>query len=313
MSKRLTTEEFINRANLKYNFKYDYSLSEYITAHVKLKIICPIHGMFELAPCYHLFNKGCPICGKQQSIDSRISTSQTFKQKANKIHNNKYNYSLVDYKRSNIKVIIKCNIHGDFEQRPADHLQGQGCPKCGKISRARKNFKTRKEIELLLLKACLVHNNFYDYSKVEYERANKKICIICPIHGEFYQLLGDHLRGHKCKACSSLNYCWTKEQFISLCENKNNTEPLLYIIKCYNSKESFIKIGITSNSVYTRYNNSIVMPYEYEIIKELKGSPSFVWSKEKEMHKKFKTYKYIPLISFGGKTECFSTKILDLI
>lgn len=30
-----------------------------------------------------------------------------------------------------------------------------------------------------------VHGDKYDYSKVEYVNSKTKICIICPIHGEF--------------------------------------------------------------------------------------------------------------------------------
>ena len=45
-------------------------------------------------------------------------------------------------------------------------------------------------------KAREVHGDKYDYSKVEYINKRTKVCIICPIHGEFYQLAGDHMRGH---------------------------------------------------------------------------------------------------------------------
>ena len=53
------------------------------------------------------------------------------------------------------------------------------------------------------------------------------------------------------------------------------------------------------------------MPYSYEIIKEIKGSSDFVYDKEKELHMLYETYKYKPLISFGGETECFDISILD--
>ena len=55
------------------------------------------------------------------------------------------------------------------------------------------------------------------------------------------------------------------------------------------------------------------IPYQYELIKEIKGSPEFIWNKEKELHKNFKQYRYAPKIHFGGETECFNIEILNLI
>jgi hypothetical protein len=53
--------------------------------------------------------------------------------KANIVHHNKYDYSLVEYKNNKLKVKIICPIHGIFEQRPDSHLQGKSCKKCGYI------------------------------------------------------------------------------------------------------------------------------------------------------------------------------------
>ena len=55
---------------------------------------------------------------------------ERFVERANAIHNNKYDYSKVDYKDCNTKVCIVCPEHGEFWQTPAHHLSGQGCPKC---------------------------------------------------------------------------------------------------------------------------------------------------------------------------------------
>jgi hypothetical protein len=53
-----------------------------------------------------------------------------FIQKANKIHSNKYNYSLSLYVNHITKLTIKCQEHGEFNQTPRAHLVGQGCPSC---------------------------------------------------------------------------------------------------------------------------------------------------------------------------------------
>jgi len=49
----------------------------------------------------------------------------------------------------------------------------------------------------------LKHGNFYDYSLVEYTHSSKKVKIICPIHGEFEQNAGAHIRGVGCLDCNS--------------------------------------------------------------------------------------------------------------
>ena len=53
-------------------------------------------------------------------------------------------------------------------------------------------------------KSNKVHNNFYDYSKVEYVNSTTKVCIICPIHGEFWQTPQAHARGNKCPKCANI-------------------------------------------------------------------------------------------------------------
>ena len=73
--------------------------------------------------------------------------------------------------------------------------------------------------ETFILKAKLVHNGKYDYSKVEYVNSKTKVCIICPEHGEFWQTPKSHLRGQGCRLCynqrTKERLHKTTEQFIS--------------------------------------------------------------------------------------------------
>ena len=50
-----------------------------------------------------------------------------------------------------------------------------------------------------------VHNNKYDYSKAVYTNKRNKVVIICPIHGEFEQYAGHHMRGQGCPECGKAN------------------------------------------------------------------------------------------------------------
>lgn len=127
---KLTTEEFIKRAKEVHGERYDYSLVDYKKSQTKIKIICHEHGIFEQRPNDHLSNKGCKQCGLKQKNKNKTLSLKQFIEKAKLIHGNKYDYSKTVYVHSKQKVIITCNKHGDFKQRPTRHLCGDGCPIC---------------------------------------------------------------------------------------------------------------------------------------------------------------------------------------
>ena len=196
MSKRtrLTTEQFIEKAKAIHGNKYDYSKVNYITNNIKVCIICPIHGEFLQTPRAHLEGKGCKKCANDAVGDRIRLTTEEFIEKAKKVHGDKYDYSKADLlNRKNGKVCIICPTHGEFWQEVNGHLQGKGCRKCSK----RYTITTQEFIE----RAKQVHGNRYDYSKVNYIDTTHKVCIICPIHGEFWQKPNHHLNGQGCKQC----------------------------------------------------------------------------------------------------------------
>ena len=163
-------QKFIEKANIKHKFKFDYSLVEYINSVNKVKIICPEHGEFEQTPAKHLSNGGCRLCGILKRSRNRASNLQLFINKANKIHNNTFDYSLVEYFCNKNKIKIKCNNGHIFEQSPNTHLAGHKCPFCTK--------KQKLTIQEWFERFNLIHENFFDYSKSVIKNANKKIKII---------------------------------------------------------------------------------------------------------------------------------------
>lgn len=133
MPKKLTQEEWIRRANLKHNSKYDYSKLKYKNAWSKVVVICHEHGEFLLEANSHIKGTGCKLCGYIESANKQSSSKEDFIKQANVIHSNKYDYSLVEYKNCKTKVKIICSEHGVFEQTPNSHINGttsQGCPCC---------------------------------------------------------------------------------------------------------------------------------------------------------------------------------------
>ena len=126
-----TTEEFIAEAKEVHgNDTYDYSKIEYSDSKTKTTIICHTHGNFEQSPNHHLSGHGCPKCGSEATTASQKLTQEQFIQRAEEIHNNKYDYSKAEYVNSITKVIIVCPEHGGFLQTPSNHLCGIGCPEC---------------------------------------------------------------------------------------------------------------------------------------------------------------------------------------
>lgn len=145
--KSVGTFEFIQKAKNKHDDRYDYSKTNYIRSCKKIKIICKIHGEFYQTPNNHLKGNGCPKCKNEKtSKRCRLNTKQ-FILKSHKIHNNIYDYNLVNYISNNIEVDIICKIHGIFSQKPVVHLTGCGCPKCvSKISKPEIEFLDHLQI-----------------------------------------------------------------------------------------------------------------------------------------------------------------------
>ena len=192
MSHRKTNSQFIKEANIVHKQKYDYSKVEYIRAHSKVCIICPIHGDFWQTPNQHLKGYGCSKCGGNYKW-----TTEEWVVEASKKNNYLYSYENTHYVNKNTKVIVTCPIHGDFETIPYDHLCGHGCPKCVD----KHHYTTEEWIE----KANQVHLNKYDYSKTQYINSKTKVCIICPKHGEFWQIATNHLMGIGCSTCGNVS------------------------------------------------------------------------------------------------------------
>ena len=205
------TKDFILKAEDVHNNKYDYSKVNYINSKTKVCIVCPEHGEFWMTPNNHLRKHGCPKCGKICYIEKRKKNTEEFIKKARQVHGNKYDYSKVEYKNSKTKVCIICPEHGEFWQKAGSHINGCGCPKC-----AKNYIQTKEEF---IKKAKKVHGDKYDYSKVEYVNNHTKVCITCPIHGEFSMYPENHINSKQgCPKCGNLrkglNKKSTTEDFI---------------------------------------------------------------------------------------------------
>lgn len=123
--------EFLEKARAIHGDLYEYLLDDYINNKTKIKITCPIHGVFEQTPDAHLRGCGCPICASKTSAEMKIcKAASEFLEKAKAVHGDKYDYTPFQYNGALSKSKFGCRIHGVFEQTPSAHLNGQGCPQC---------------------------------------------------------------------------------------------------------------------------------------------------------------------------------------
>jgi hypothetical protein len=220
MSKKLTTEDFIQKAQLVHRDLYNYSKVNYINSCSKINIVCYKHGDFWQTPNAHLSKYyGCPDCGGTRKL-----TTEIFIKKSKELYGDIYDYSKSNYIDAHTKTNIYCNKHKEyFWQEPGNHLFGQGCPICGMENK-------KSNLEEFIKKAKIIHNNKYNYDKFVYINSHIKGLIGCPIkdHNYFNQNPFSHLQGYGCHRCKISQGNRTVEKYLK----SNNIKYIIeYIFK----------------------------------------------------------------------------------
>jgi len=217
-------KNFIERSKNKFGDKFDYSMVEYTNAQTPIKLICKEHGVkFSIVPNVHLNSKfgGCKECHKQyiestrsKNIKPKLTEEErkerrreyektNFIERATKKFGERFDYSEVEYINSQtlVNIIDKKLNNETFSVKPYSFLNSvDGRPDIVKSSAL--------ATEDFIKKARKIHGDKYNYSKVVYHKTHEKVCIICPIHGEFWQTPHDHLsslrNGCGCPKCSNV-------------------------------------------------------------------------------------------------------------
>lgn len=185
-NKKFSLDKFIEISNTIHNNKYNYSKSYYINNDTNIDIICNEHGEFAQLPSIHLTGSGCPKCGVKSSYDKRKKNRNNVINDFNIIHNNKYDYSLINYTNAHCKLTIICKKHGEFIQRASAHLLGQGCPKCGfSISKAERQWLDKLEVsEKFRQKTITINKKRYRVDAYD------------PVSNTIYEFYGDYWHGN---------------------------------------------------------------------------------------------------------------------
>lgn len=233
IKQRSTTDYFKQNAQLIHVDKnnnpiYIYEKTIYVDSKTKVIITCRIHGDFQQIPHNHLSGNGCVKCRNDNSGSSQRLTNEEFIQQSILVHMDEtgipiYGYDYVKYINSHDDVIITCRKHGNFNQRPNNHLNGATCPHC---NNEKSSERQRKPIEEFIQQSKEIHGDKNDYSQTIYgENSNTLVDIICNLHGLFKQSPSNHLAGKEgCVKCHKHGYSikailWLN--FISKMENIN--------------------------------------------------------------------------------------------
>lgn len=220
MTKRLTTEEFIEKSVKKWGNKFDYSKTVYVNSKTRVTIGCPIHGDIQVLPESHTMdrprNTGCPKCGSSESIKNRTIQFDEFLEIAHDTFQGRYKYVESSWKGIKESIDYICPDHGLRSMKAESHIQKRvgntGCKKCGIEKRAS---EIRMSFMEFSRKAKLIHGDQYEYDEAEFKDAVSVVRVKCRAenHGYFFPVARDHLNGTSCPECKGLKKK-TNEVFI---------------------------------------------------------------------------------------------------
>ncbi|WP_189443404.1 MULTISPECIES: GIY-YIG nuclease family protein [Cupriavidus] len=191
-----TLQSFVDRARSLHGDRYGYAEALLVNALTPLTIRCSVHGLFEQTPRRHLSGGGCPKCAITLGADRQRGTADSFIAKAHSVHGDRYDYSRVAYAATHTKVVIVCPEHGPFEQTPAAHQRGAGCPACAGVARL--------DTSSFVARARAIHGQRFGYERTVYSSTASKLVVTCPEHGDFEIHPSVHLRangGGGCRSC----------------------------------------------------------------------------------------------------------------
>ena len=267
--KNKLTKEFIDKAKKIHGEKYNYDITEYINISTKIKIYCNrCDEIFMQTPSGHLQGYGCRKCGWIFGHEKIRSTTEEFIIKAIKIHNNKFDYDLVQYKNSLLKVQIKCNeCKTIFLQSPNDHLNGYGCKKCA-------DEKMRSNTQEFIMKAVNLHGDSFNYDLVSYLKSGSKVKIKCNnCNNIFLQTPAGHLnlKQSVCFKCFNSFQKLSTEEWILRAEKIHQQKFDYNLVEYKNSK---CKVHIKCkkcNDIFIQRADHHLRGYGCPFCKESKG------------------------------------------
>jgi hypothetical protein len=299
--RRVSVSEFRERAARVHSGKYDYSMVEYKKLADKVKIVCPVHGLFEQKAANHLGGMGCNACGFERTASSSRLPFSEFVRRAREKHGNKFIYFEDQYDKFEGTTVIFCPYHGKSEQTPSAHcMSNYGCPEC---TRAGRGITNRTPQSDFIFMAICEHDAKYTYEDVEYVNMWTKVKITCPVHGSFMQLPVGHLSGKGCRECARVR--------MTLGYDVRHEETTIYLLQLIQNGYKFLKVGVSVDPdrrirTFKKSVDSV------EILRLITGDCKVVFGFEKLLHADPSLEHYWGA-NFEGRSECYKIKELDEI
>lgn len=193
---------YISEAIKLFSNKYNYdNVPENILKKDPIEIICCACGnIFVTTFGRHLGIK--QECKCQKPLDAgkpKIISYDSFVSAAEIIHNKKYKYENVVFKNSYTPVLITCQEHGDFPQRPNCHVKGNGCPEC---AHKEGGDKCRTFEKTFLTCAYDIHGDIFGYDDMNFINSKTPISILCLSGNHVFNRTPEkHLISKGCPIC----------------------------------------------------------------------------------------------------------------
>lgn len=230
--RRSADDVYVQLKSMFPNLEFPHIEQDFIKVTVPIRCTCPSHGEFKKSPHKMLSGaQGCPECGKERSISSRVLSQDEVIRRFRDVHGDRYDYSKVEYITIDTPVTLTCPEHGDFQQIPQVHMTGAGCFLC--------SFKGKpqcqpKPFSHFLEKAREAHGEVYTYDEGSYSGMSGTIRITCKIHGTFTKSCFDHIYGGGCIECSGFGF-------------KRDRPGAFYIYRIEKESKAYAGFGITGN------------------------------------------------------------------
>ncbi|MFA7650737.1 MAG: hypothetical protein WCY06_10455 [Flavobacteriaceae bacterium] len=168
----------------------------------------------------------------------------------------------------------------------------------------------RITFEVFLERSQKVFGDRYDYSKVIFEKVDKKVTIICKKHGEFLMRPRAHYVDRRgCPKCNKTG----KSGFSTSLENPWVRDSKdIYLVEIVNDDEKFLKFGVSVNGVVERLKKG-EFPYQYNILfeKRIKDGNKALEVEHKLKDKYRSKIGYKTSLPFRGDTECLDYGIKE--
>lgn len=247
---------FIEQAVAIYGDRYDYSSIVYVDTKTPISLSCSSHGDFRIRPANHLNGQHCRECKRLENAEvNSQGVAQRFAEKARKVHGERFDYSRANETDERGRALIICAVHGEFWQFKGNHLSGRGCRAC---SNELKTTTVKEFIE----RSQLIHGaGTFDYSGVkQFATTRDKVAIICPEHGEFFQIARDHMRGVGCQACGLIRMRVSFSEFVERARAIHG-DHYGYLEESWDVDPQFVVVICPSHGEYKQnwYNHSIGM------------------------------------------------------